>query len=373
MRYIINCIQNYAASLLIACCIITMGVACSSKVGSSTIDAGSGGVCGDGICDYNEDEFSCSQDCTSGPECSYECGADGEVHYCDEAGNDASYACPEPLGSSCVSGQDFLGCSCGNITALGSCYSDGSLNVDLVRCESGFAQFFYCSDGSFCDDSDGQAQCYCDDASDGICPDAACVDDPDCAQCTPNCAGSVCGDNGCGGSCGSCQPSQSCQSGSCQSSCTPDCGGKTCGSDGCGGSCGPPCSLSCPTCEGLETCNTSTGTCECDFFTRFKYTFDASMVNWSGINSIGIRIDHIDSVGEVHTTNIFLNNQTASASQTYARSCFPDATIRRNYSLSGGVGCVFTDDVSFGDGHITIPTIDTNDNGDCVYQPLGTE
>ncbi len=51
------------------------------------------------------------------------------------------------------------------------------------------------------------------------------------------CAGKQCGEDGCGGSCGTCAAGLTCQSGACVA-CTPSCEGKTCGDDGCGGSCG---------------------------------------------------------------------------------------------------------------------------------------
>jgi parallel beta-helix repeat protein len=69
--------------------------------------------------------------------------------------------------------------------------------------------------------------------------------------CTPDCSGKNCGDDGCGGSCGTCSGGQTCVSGVC-TGCTPDCTGKNCGDDGCGGSCG--------TCSGGQICNI--GTCE---------------------------------------------------------------------------------------------------------------
>ena len=56
-------------------------------------------------------------------------------------------------------------------------------------------------------------------------------------DCVPNCDGAVCGDDGCGGSCGSCTPPEVCDA-SRQCSCTPNCAGAECGDDGCGGSCG---------------------------------------------------------------------------------------------------------------------------------------
>ncbi len=61
-----------------------------------------------------------------------------------------------------------------------------------------------------------------------------CLSDNSC--CAPSCAGRLCGDDGCGGSCGVCTPGDTCTSeGAC---CTPSCSGKSCGDDGCGGSCG---------------------------------------------------------------------------------------------------------------------------------------
>ena len=59
--------------------------------------------------------------------------------------------------------------------------------------------------------------------------------------CTPSCAGTECGADGCGGSCGDCVGGALCNAfGSCYepTKCNPDCAGKECGADGCGGSCG---------------------------------------------------------------------------------------------------------------------------------------
>jgi hypothetical protein len=54
--------------------------------------------------------------------------------------------------------------------------------------------------------------------------------------CLPLCEQKSCGDDGCGGSCGSCAENEACAEGQCL--CVPSCAGKTCGDDGCGGSCG---------------------------------------------------------------------------------------------------------------------------------------
>jgi hypothetical protein len=68
--------------------------------------------------------------------------------------------------------------------------------------------------------------------------------------CTPTCTGKSCGDDGCGGSCGTCPTGETCNtSGQCVATCVPKCSGKACGDDGCGGSCG--------TCASGSTCNAS--------------------------------------------------------------------------------------------------------------------
>ncbi|MEC9072152.1 MAG: hypothetical protein VX938_07225, partial [Myxococcota bacterium] len=69
--------------------------------------------------------------------------------------------------------------------------------------------------------------------------EALCDSEP---ECTPQCDGKECGDDGCGGACGEgCGPDAICtEDGLCESTCVPTCGdtGAVCGPDGCGGSCG---------------------------------------------------------------------------------------------------------------------------------------
>jgi len=86
-----------------------------------------------------------------------------------------------------------------------------------------------------------------------LCSDGLCV-----AECTPSCAGKVCGDDGCGGTCGSCPAGATCNAGQCLTGCTPQCSGKVCGDDGCGGTCGA-CAAG-ATCEDGE-CVTEECTC----------------------------------------------------------------------------------------------------------------
>ena len=70
--------------------------------------------------------------------------------------------------------------------------------------------------------------------------------------CVPACLGRQCGDDGCGGSCGTCttaaKPNCDATTGQCVATCVPLCMGKDCGDDGCGGNCG--------TCSGGLNCST---------------------------------------------------------------------------------------------------------------------
>ncbi len=98
------------------------------------------------------------------------------------------------------------------------------------------------------DDGCGGTCGSCYSAPDATCPlscnaygkcDTGCVD---CAG-----LGWECGSNCCGGTCGSCMPPSVCDPTTHLCLCSPDCGGKVCGDDGCGGSCG--------SCGGGQTCD----------------------------------------------------------------------------------------------------------------------
>ena len=99
-------------------------------------------------------------------------------------------------------------------------------------------------------------------------------------RCIPLCGNNICGDDGCDGSCGDCETGYSCEGGQCVEDCIPSCGGdEPCGDDGCGGSCGE-CKIGeicdggqckdrfqcLPLCEGrkcgVDGCGNSCGTCD---------------------------------------------------------------------------------------------------------------
>lgn len=66
--------------------------------------------------------------------------------------------------------------------------------------------------------------------------------------CQPDCALVECGDDGCGGDCGSCAGEQDCENGLCvQGSCEPDCNNRECGAD-------PVCNEPCGSCSGDAEC-----------------------------------------------------------------------------------------------------------------------
>ena len=98
----------------------------------------------------------------------------------------------------------------------------------------------------------------------GTCAGDLYCDGSQCVACLPNCFGYECGPDGCGGTCGECDPGALCdEHGKCEI-CVKACFGKSCGADGCGGTCG-----TCPeewfcSDEGLcVDCLSDCGTKEC--------------------------------------------------------------------------------------------------------------
>lgn len=150
----------------------------------------------------------------------------------------------------CVRGSD--GClrwtattPCANGCADGYCTD---VNPCVDRCER---------DGAW--DCRGATQTRCmllDGCLDWVdvqtCP-ASCTDGQCDTVCRPACADRECGDDGCDGSCGTCQEPAQCVEGTCQTTCVPNCYLRECGNDGCKGSCG--------SCSGGAVCQS--GDCVC--------------------------------------------------------------------------------------------------------------
>ena len=176
----------------------------------------------------------CVPDCTGkdcGDDgCGLSCGTCDANYFCD--GNDQCAICT-CMGKEC--GDDGCGGSCGTCTEGYSCQGGTCVGGGTGACGADPTET--CQD--YCGEQ-GAGGCYCDEA---------CVDYGDCCPdyesccsgtCTPDCVSKDCGDDGCGGSCGTCTEGYSCQGGTCVKNqvCVPDCAGKDCGDDGCGGSCG---------------------------------------------------------------------------------------------------------------------------------------
>lgn len=95
------------------------------------------------------------------------------------------------------------------------------------------------------------------------CQNGACLCPQGTMQCGNACVDTSSDSNNCG-TCGHvCASGQSCVAGSCASSCSPDCTGKVCGDDGCGGSCGACPGANCvgSTFQAAATCSADGTTC----------------------------------------------------------------------------------------------------------------
>ena len=243
------------------CCETEWDDICVDEVESEAcgVCEGDGPDCGNGECEAGEDCENCPDDC--GP-----CGGTGS---CCEVQD--TEGCDDPTIQACVCDQDSFCCEiewdeiCVNeVTSLQCGQCDGGPACGDGECQGGEncevcpADCGECSGaGDCCEPLEtpgcgdaGVQACVC--ALDEYCCetkwDDICADEVEgegcgsCAPCAADCAGKACGDDGCGGTCGSCPQGESCQNGECVGgACQPDCAGQQCGDDGCGGTCG-----SCP-------------------------------------------------------------------------------------------------------------------------------
>jgi hypothetical protein len=162
-------------------------------------------------------------------------------------------------GRSCVPvGVDVVSCGAGTVPVDGICVAASGADADGPGDTDGGASDVDEDIGTPADDvpvndvgpdvADATGDAMDDDVGDSGPTDDALdqevvdTDEPDFPSCLPNCLGRQCGDDECGGSCGSCAdpalPICDETTGQCGAKCVPMCAGLTCGDDGCGGSCG---------------------------------------------------------------------------------------------------------------------------------------
>jgi hypothetical protein len=212
--------------------------AAGSCVAAAAVPCDDGDLCTDDTCDpaagcvFTMNEAPCDDGdlCTTGDHCHLgDCVAAGALG-CDDGNVCTDDAC-----------LTETGCS---FTPNGAPCDDGDPCTTGDHCAGGWclSTTLDCDDDNVCtDDACGPAGCV-NTPNSMPCPGGICVGGA-CA-CVPFCDGQDCGDDGCGGSCGTCAGQDLCVDGACL--CQPDCLGLECGDDGCGGSCG--------TCAGGATC-----------------------------------------------------------------------------------------------------------------------
>ena len=153
--------------------------------------------------------------CSIDEDCGEETCTEGECTSPAPTGGEGEETCTEvTCGDVC--------CSTGEVCEAGECVVQEEECVPLCTGE------VLCGDDG-CGGSCGEC------GSGTICTNGNCADE----ECTPSCEGVECGPDGCGGQCGSCEEGEEARWSVCISvACVPDCTGLACGDDGCGGSCG---------------------------------------------------------------------------------------------------------------------------------------
>jgi hypothetical protein len=225
---------------------------------------------------------------TCTPKCAgKECGSDGCGGVCGTCKDGKQ--CSASRGGKCALPCDgeatTLGCATKTLAGYVLSYCPSSLDpapvsaVTQVTCDKAPGWHWITkNDGSVASWS-GRYECGGDDDITGGTGTSVTPSCPTVCSCGVGQAMRQCGDNGCGGSCGTCGNGQVCQNGFCKSCpdgcwgkqcgcsagqvcsqatnncCSPSCSGKTCGPDGCGGVCG--------TCPGGAECSAS-GVCVAD-------------------------------------------------------------------------------------------------------------
>ena len=238
---------------------VTCKAACGDKQCGDDGCGASCGACGDGLACSAGRCLTCAPSCAQG----VQCGDDGCGGTCGDCPN--GYTCESPVGL-CVKPLSATSCA-GQCDGLRTLSNGTHCSCNPTTC----GKTYTLPDGN---------KAY----AGPCCSDAA----TKCTNCVKSCSGKQCGDDGCGGSCGSCSSSKQCEADqcvsktgcsgrcgtynrleypgispdivgkvcschercivegdccadfhtACASHCEPFCAGRECGQDGCGGSCG---------------------------------------------------------------------------------------------------------------------------------------
>jgi hypothetical protein len=180
----------------------------------------------------------------------------GQCRACADACSDICAICLQtPDGSTLCAGNAVTGCR-------------GEAPLCRTDADCAGSQFPTCVT-SFVERATGRSETYAD-----LCqrPDIVGICSSLVPCCKTDCAGKVCGPDGCGWICGSCGPCQECRNGTCQDTCGPcqECQNGTCQDTGlvCGGQCCGKTALCCtdaaaPYCCSNAICGCCNGACCC--------------------------------------------------------------------------------------------------------------
>ena len=200
-------------------------------------------------CVHELNDVPCDDDdvCSTGDHCHLgDCISSGTLA-CDDGNVCSDDSCNPKTG--CFHANNKQECSDGNAcTADDSCANGWCLSGGPLDCDDDDpCTIDSCLPQSGCNHDDAEEGTSCGDMVNDICKSGQCV-------CVADCDGKECGNDGCGGTCGTCNGQDACKNGVCV--CQPACDGKECGADGCGDDCGP-----CPDGSYCEATQCKVGQC----------------------------------------------------------------------------------------------------------------